>query len=145
MPAPPTEIDIAVPVASRSRGIQRASKTITPMKTGAAPQPIRKSASASMGTLWEIEKMMAPSAARLNNPDMVRRGPNRSSRTPTGSCIRAAPRKIAAGRLESWPGVRPSSVRRLGAITAGAERRKCARMNVMASTGTMRRIAARRL
>ena len=67
------------------------------------------------------KSMKAAKSMKLNIENL---GPKRSRSTPTGSCINAAPKNIAAGKLASCPGVKSSSVRRSGAISAGADRKK---------------------
>ena len=60
-----------------------------PKAPPARPAPISARDSVSVSSFCEAAKPRQPSAEKRKSPDWVRRGPKRSSRSPTGSCIAA--------------------------------------------------------
>ncbi len=99
---------------------------------------------ASVTGLCASDIPSVPAAVSSMKPAMVWRAPKRSSRMPIGSCISAEPRNSAAGRLLSSAADKASSLRKSGAITAGAERRNWLSMKASASGGAIHAMRPRR-
>ena len=137
-PAPPTTYTMPLSRANRSGGYHLEIVTSIPMRPAAQPAPMRARPRVSPKTPSAIENTAEPPAAITNSPDMVRRGPNRSSNTPVGTCMRPNARKnapvITPIASDEMARVRISS----GAMTALETRKNWLATNPAQSTASMR-------
>ena len=122
---------------NRSCGYHRAMVTSVPISPAAQPAPMRARATASPPAPSAVANTAEPAAASANSPDIVRRGPKRSSSIPVGICMMPKAKKnapvitpIVCAEMES---VRMSS----GAMTAFDTRKNWLAMKPAQSTASM--------
>ncbi len=72
-------------VASRASGNQSVNALIEPIRHAETPSPISARPSASAPKLSAMPNTTAPAAVTHRSPATTRRGPKRSSSTPSGS------------------------------------------------------------
>jgi hypothetical protein len=66
---------------------------IAAIRQADTPKPIKARPSANSGTLCALANTMAPAPANSSKNASTRRGPQRSSATPNGTCAQANAKK----------------------------------------------------
>ena len=83
-PIAPEDITRALASARRGSLTQITTALKLAISPPAKPRPINARATTSVPTSWPNANTNAPTAATVNSAACTRRGPNRSSRTPSG-------------------------------------------------------------
>ncbi len=94
------------------------------MSTPAKPRPRSARPTVRATVVVAVANTTAPSTAESMSAGTTRRGPQRSSALPSGSCATAMAPKKTLVMSPSSAASRANSARRSGAITALAERKK---------------------
>ena len=118
VPIPPIMNSHELMAANFSAGNQRAMATIEPMRPAAQPTPMSALAVNSSVVDVAPAKRNAPATASISRPDIVARGPKRSSRIPVGICITAKVRKKTPVTAPNCVGEIARSAISSGAMTA---------------------------
>jgi len=117
-PKPPTENATAIMVDVRSGGNHSTKAWMEAMRHAETPRPMSVRASTRSAKDLEWAKLSAPAAASRRSTAFVRRGPNRSSSTPSGTWKRPNERKYAPVRKPKSAGVSENSADSRGPSTA---------------------------
>lgn len=117
-PMPPATIIHPAYDACRSRGYHALIAFSGAMRHADTPAPMIARATARLASDSASANSVAPSAASVSSTGSTRRGPKRSSRMPTGTCIAANARKYALVSSPSADGLSPRSRTSSGEITA---------------------------
>lgn len=83
-PRPPENNAQPVIAGRRCSGYQSVNALMLDMRQADTPRPISTRPASSAGTSWLNAKTSAPEAAASSSDALVRRGPKRSSKIPTG-------------------------------------------------------------